>query len=305
MTKRIITIILLSLFSHFLFSVSVDTSLTLDTYSGEKDIGISFGIEGNLLDNLVLASIIDYEGENTYTTYSQIQYISNYFTGTGSFGFYINETSLYPSFGIEALITPFKHFGFELTNKLAINPYHIFSTAAILNDTDVTCYLYTSKYVLSLDLGYLKDTSSSIEENSYSGKLEILGRQQDIPLQINFYTETIVMYNDAITDLNDIQIMCGGGFKYDFGKFGTYYIDSEITAFSLEDNTQPFSITIGIIYKLTDSYSKIETTRVTKESVYEEEESFEDIEKQTDESISSEKKETSDTTPENQETITE
>ena len=47
-----------------------------------------------------------------------------------------------------------------------------------------------------------------------------------------------------------------------------------LTSFSLTDTTQPFSVTVGIIYTIDDSYTRVKATAIETESVYENEETF-------------------------------
>jgi hypothetical protein len=247
--------IILLTFASFGFSVDIDFSTTVDTYADEFNGGPSITITGNLLDNLVLTSAIDYDKANTYDSFCQLVHTKKYFTLGSGLGFYFSQEDLYPTISLIGSIKPFNWFKLETQYKTGSYSMNFFSTTSSVNNLDITSYFYTSTADILYYFGYEKDTYSL--ENTYKNKFELLAHQEGVPLQINLFSELDTVFYAESSSLENIELIVGGGFQIDINTQSSYFVDTQITAISLEDTNQPFSIEIGAKYKIEDTYTHI------------------------------------------------
>ena len=248
--------VFLFLFSSFGFSLNIDFCATMDTYADEFYGGPSITITGNLLDNLVLSSAIDYNDANTYKTFCHMVYEKKRYTFGSGLGFYFSEERIYPMLYVIGSVKPINWFKLETQYTTGSNSEYFFSSTSSVNNLEITSSFFTPTADLLFYFEYENDLE--FEEKTYKNKFELRAHQQDVPLRINLFSELDTIFYDGSSIADNIEILVGGGFQIDINKKTSYYVDSQITAVSLENTNQPFSISIGAKYKINDFYTQIE-----------------------------------------------
>lgn len=254
MIKKLVFISVCILITTNLFSLDLDTAFTMDTYNGETTKGASVLISGNLFNNLLLTSALEYQNANAYKTYTQVQFDKSIITIGSGAGFYITETTFYPIINYYGAIKPFDSIKFKATQTISLNADNIFSNILELSDTDFLLHFYTTDYELIFNAGYQNHTTSVYQKETYTGKFETNIRQTGVPLQITLFGEGNIYYYDNSKSFSNIDIITGGRLQLNLDSYSSYYLKAQITALSLENTDYPFSLSVGAKFKIHSSY---------------------------------------------------
>lgn len=245
MRKILLGFLCITFFSS-LYALNLTMEGTFDNYQKPTG-GVSFFLEGDLLNNVNLVSSLEYLYANTYTGYCITEFSSNWFGLGAGLMFHMTADELYPGLITSGKLQKKDVIEFKIQYTMGFNPADLSEIQFHEVSGNLIVKMKESDSILS---GlFSKEDTPSISKLLYEGQLFVLAKQKGIPFRMGFGFGARWISDTRITDGYDLQINGKGRMELAF-LTKQFYLEGSSTFLSLRENRIPFGVTLGASFLL-------------------------------------------------------
>jgi len=247
MRKIIVSLLLICLPSLSLGALDLRGAIHVDTFGNDHAVGFSFFAEENITQRIAMRAQADYLRAKAYDVQALVVGRFDMLTLAGGFALEINNGDTIPIAPGAGLL-----FGWQITRALGLETTMLLSfkpeDLSELHDIRAKILFIYNTENSNTTLSYKADKSFVTSDFVNTLDLQVEAFEEGIPVGLSIGSGVDFLIKSGGFDFD---VTMAGGLNVYAGKYGTYFVKTNIEVFSTVENRGiPYEIVVGTRFNL-------------------------------------------------------